>query len=102
MASHGEVMSAGSGLATRATREARMQAVKLRVLGVTQVQVTEQAPNRHGQLDHPWVSDLAPPAHEPGQGDARDAVGEQEVQVFLQHPVLKKSTNLHHVVTQFE
>jgi hypothetical protein len=48
------------------------------------------------------VSDLAPPAHESGQGDARYAVGEQEVQVFLQHPLLKKSSNLHHVVTQFE
>jgi hypothetical protein len=48
------------------------------------------------------VSNLAPPAHEPGQGDARDAVGEQEIQVFLQHPLLKKSANLHHVVTQFE
>jgi hypothetical protein len=79
-----------------------MQAVKLRVLGVAQVQVTEQAPNRHGRLDHPRVSDLAPPAHESGQGDARDAVGEQEIQVFLQHPLLKKSANLHHVVTQFE
>jgi hypothetical protein len=60
-----------------------MQAVKLGVLGVAQIQVTEQAPNRHGQLDDPRVSDLAPPAHESGQGDAWDAVGEQEVQVFL-------------------
>jgi hypothetical protein len=48
------------------------------------------------------VLDLTPPAHESGQGDARDAVGEQEVQVFLQHPLLEKLSNLHHVVTQFE
>jgi hypothetical protein len=48
------------------------------------------------------MSDLAPPAHEAGQGDTRDAVGEQKVQVFLQHPLLKNSANLHHVVTQFE
>jgi hypothetical protein len=79
-----------------------VQALKLRVLCVAQIQITEQAPNRHGRLDHPRVSDLTPPAHEPGQGDARNAVGEQEIQVFLQHPLLKKSANLHHVVTQFE
>jgi hypothetical protein len=48
------------------------------------------------------VANLAPPTHESGQGDARDPVGEQEVQVFLQHPFVKNLTNLHHVVTQFE
>jgi hypothetical protein len=48
------------------------------------------------------VFDLTPPPHEAGQGDARDAVGEQKIQVFLQHPLLEMLANLHHVVTQFE
>jgi hypothetical protein len=48
------------------------------------------------------VTDLAPPTHESGQGDAGNAVGEQEIQILLQHPFVKNLPNLHHVVTQFE
>jgi hypothetical protein len=48
------------------------------------------------------MTDLAPPAHETGQCDAWNAVGEQKVEVFLHHPLLKNMANLHHVVTQFE
>jgi hypothetical protein len=37
-----------------------------------------------------------------GQRDAGNAVGQQKVQVFLQHPFLEKGANLHQLVTQFE
>jgi hypothetical protein len=37
-----------------------------------------------------------------GQSDAWNAVGEQKIQILLQHPFLKPSANLHHVVTQVE
>jgi hypothetical protein len=79
-----------------------VQAVKFLMLGIAQIQITEHAPNRHGRFDDPWMADLAPPTHEPGQGDAWNAVGQQEVQVFLKHPFLKQLANLHRVVTQFE
>jgi len=45
---------------------------------------------------------LTPPAHETGQCDARDSVGQQEVQIFLKHPFLKMLSNLHLFVTQIE
>jgi hypothetical protein len=79
-----------------------MQAVKLLRLGFAQIQITEHAPNRHGRLNDPGMANLAPPAHESGQGDARNAVGQQEVQVFLEHGFLEKLLNFHRVVTEIE
>jgi hypothetical protein len=48
------------------------------------------------------MTDLAPPAHEMRQGDARNAVGQQEVQVFLEHGFLEKLLNFHCLVIEIE
>ncbi|MEY4317514.1 MAG: hypothetical protein RI902_1322, partial [Pseudomonadota bacterium] len=42
---------------------------------------------------------LAPPAHETRQRNARNAVGQQKVDVFLQQPGLKYFLNVHRLVT---
>jgi hypothetical protein len=36
------------------------------------------------------------------QGDARNAIGQQKVQVFLQHGFLEKLLNFHRLVTEIE
>ena len=57
--------------------------LKLRLLRLAQVEIGEQAPDADRQVAHQRLLDLAEPAHEPGQQPARDAVGQQEVEVLL-------------------
>jgi len=57
--------------------------------GFAQVQVGKGFPDRHGQVAHPGVADAAPAAHEAGERDARHAVGEQKVQVFVERQTLQ-------------
>lgn len=78
-----------------------VQGVKVCFTGFAQVQVAEKFPDGYGQFRDPWVANLAPPAHQPGQGDARDAVGEQEIQVLLLQKLLKLLFQIHDFVTQF-
>ena len=54
-------------------------------LRVGQVEVGEQLPQRDREVAHRRDLDLAEPAHEPRQRVARDAVGEQEVDVLTQN-----------------
>jgi hypothetical protein len=48
------------------------------------------------------VGALAEPAHEAGQGDAWDAVGEQEVDVFLAGDLAQGACEIHGFVTGVE
>jgi hypothetical protein len=64
-----------------------MQAAELALLRVAQVQVGEQAPHRDRQIPHPGLLDAAEPAHQAGELDARDAVGQQKVEVLVLEPI---------------
>ena len=81
--------------------EAVVQAAKVGVAGVGQVQVGEELPDGDGEAAHERVLDLAEPAHEAGQGDARDAVGEEEVEVFLVREPVDEGAGFHGAVTGF-
>ena len=63
--------------------EAGMQALELALLGLGEIEIGEQLPQRDGGVLHQRILDLGEPAHEAGQRGARHAVGEQEVEVFL-------------------
>ena len=60
-----------------------MQAPEALLAGVAQVQVGEELPHGDGGITHPGDLDPAEPAHEARGGDAGNAVGEQEVDVFV-------------------
>ena len=64
-------------------REAFMQAPEAGAARFAQVELAEQPPQRQAQLAHQRLLDAAQPAGEQRQPAARQAVGEQEVQVFL-------------------
>ena len=63
--------------------EAVMQAGKAGLLRIAEIDIGEQPPHRHRGRPHHRVLDAREPAHESGELDARDAVGEQEVEVFV-------------------
>jgi len=48
-----------------------------------EVERAEPAPDRNREIPDEGLFDLAEPAHEEGERPARDAVGQQEVQVIL-------------------
>jgi hypothetical protein len=47
------------------------------------------------------VPDLAEPAHEVRQQDARHAIGQQEVEILLLQQVVAQDFQFHHSVTYF-
>ncbi len=63
--------------------EAVVQAGEVRFLRLVQAQVGEQPPDRDRKVAHQRLLDPAEPAHEAGQQLARNAVGEQEIEVLL-------------------
>ena len=75
--------------------EAVMHAVELGLAGFAQVQVAEQLPDPQRQIAHQWLADLAEPTHEAGEGDARNAIGQQEVQVLLLQDAVTPELQIH-------
>ena len=65
------------------TREAVVQAREALLLRVAEVEVGEQPPDGNRQPRQQRAADLAEAPHRACERDARDAVGEQEVQVLL-------------------
>ncbi|MCR5864456.1 hypothetical protein [Aquincola sp. J276] len=72
-----------AGTGAQLAGEAVVQAGKALLLGIAQVEVGEQPPHRDRQPRQQRAAQLAEAAHPARERDARDAVGEQEVQVFL-------------------
>src|SRR5208283_936568 len=70
--------------------ETVVQALEFLFLRVAQIEIGEQAPQADGRVAHPGLLDLAEPAHEDGERMARDAVGEEEVDVFLLHEIFER------------
>jgi hypothetical protein len=66
-------------------REAFVQAVEALLLGIAQVQVREQTPQRDANPAEKPILDAAEPAHETRQQAAWNTVSEQEIDVFLLH-----------------
>ena len=60
------------------------------------VEVGEETPHRDRQIAHKRLADLAEPAHEARQRDARYAVGEQEVQLLLLQQSVEPGFRFHH------
>ncbi|EWS62277.1 hypothetical protein Y695_04496 [Hydrogenophaga sp. T4] len=98
------VARAGQHTGTRVNRaqaglefadEAVVQAVKVRLSGFAQIEVGKSFPDRHRRVTHPGVADAAPPAHEARERDARHAVGQQEIQVFVQRQALSGGSQVH-------
>jgi hypothetical protein len=73
-----------------------MQAAELMLARLAQVNVGEQAPYIYGRAANPGVFDLAEPAHEMGQGQAGNPVGQQKVQIFLGTQAPQPVSNRHH------
>ncbi len=63
--------------------EAVVQAPERGSARVAQVHVREQAPDPDREVSHERLLDPAEPADEPGREPSRDAVGQQEVEIFL-------------------
>ena len=72
--------------------EAVMHAGKALFLGFAQVQVAKKLPDSDGCVPHQRLFDFAEPAQKAGQRLARNAVGKQEVQVFLAEDFLNLCT----------
>src|SRR5713101_1029677 len=83
MASQGLTMIDGSGSGGR--RPGRSSRVKqsCRLLKLVLRASERSRPACDRQVADQGVFNLAEPPHEPGQGRPRDAVGQQEVQIFL-------------------
>ena len=87
-ASQGLVRCAGSPSTGRAPSfswrvKHCMQALESRLLGFAEVEVGEQAPQEDAGRAQPRLLDPAQPAHELRQPAPRNAVGQQEIDVFL-------------------
>ena len=63
--------------------EAVVQAAELGLFGFAQIEVGEQPPERDREVADERLLDLAEPADELGRQPPRNAVGEQEIDVFL-------------------
>ena len=88
IASHGLTSDGGIGIdrpgaVLQLAGEAVVQARELGLLRLAQVEVGEQPPEPDRQVAHERLLDLAEPAHEPGRQPPRNAVGQQEIEVFL-------------------
>jgi hypothetical protein len=75
--------------------EAVVQAVERGLARFAQVEVGKGLPDRHRRVAHPGLAEAAPPAHEARERDARHAVGQQEVQVFVQRQALSGGSQVH-------
>src|SRR6185312_14162951 len=64
-------------------RKTVVQAFEFGFPGLRQVEIAEHPPAGDRGVPYKRILDLAEPAHEPGQRRARDAVGQQEVEVLL-------------------
>jgi phage terminase Nu1 subunit (DNA packaging protein) len=71
------------------------QAVEALFLRIAQVESGKQLPGADRHIAHQRLADLPEPAHEASQRDARDAVVEKEVQVFLLQHVVSKLSKIH-------
>jgi len=69
-----------------------MHAGKALLFGFAQVQVAEELPDADRGITHQRLLDLAEPPQKAGERLARNAVGQQEVQVFLAEDFLNLCT----------
>ena len=81
------------------TDKAVVQAVKVVLLGFSEVQIGDPLPRGNGQVAYPGRAPLAEPAHEAGECQAGNAVGQQEVQVFVSANFLQGVFDSHHFLT---
>ena len=71
---------------SKLARKAIVQALEFGLFRLRQIEVGKQPPAGDREVPHQRVLDLAEPTHESGDGSARNAVGQQEIQVFLLGP----------------
>src|ERR1700722_7895089 len=92
----------GAGAGLQLPREAVVQALEARGFRLAQIQVGKQAPQRDAAVADPWMFDAAPPAHEAGHKTARNAVAEQEIDVFLLGQPLNQGSGIHRSVIRLQ
>ena len=79
-------------------REAIVQARKLRLPRVREIDVAKQPPQRDREIAHERLLDLAEPAHETREQAARDTVGQKKVDVLLQKHFCQSGAHCHETV----
>jgi hypothetical protein len=79
--------------------KAIVQAGEIRLACFTEIELRKQPPASDREFAHQRVLDLAEPAHETRQSRPRDAVGQQEVQVFLLGQAGDQAPNCHESVS---
>ena len=75
--------------------EAVAQALEVRLLGLAQIEIAEQAPDPDREVAHERLLDPAEPPHEAGGQTPRNAVGEEEVQILLLRELGQQRSHRH-------
>ena len=75
-----------------------MHAAEFRAPRLPQIEIGEEAPEADGDVPHQRLLDLAEPAHETRQQLARNAVGQQEIDVFLRNDLKERVFHCHGTV----
>jgi hypothetical protein len=93
---HGRVRIHRAGPVLQLAHKAVVQALEALLPGLAQVQLGEQPPHADGQARQQRAADLAEPAHRMGHRQARNPVGQQEVQIFLLQQAVTPGTQHFH------
>jgi hypothetical protein len=75
--------------------KARVQALEARFLGLAEVEVAEQAPQEDAGRGEPRLLDPAQPTHELREPAPRNAVGQEEIDVFLLDDAIDQGAGSH-------
>ncbi len=79
-----------------------MQTPEVSPLGLAQVELGEQAPDRQTAVAYEGLLELAEPPQEQRQPAPGDAVGEQKIEVLVLHESRDYRAQLHDAVIQLQ
>jgi glycosyltransferase involved in cell wall biosynthesis len=80
---HAGILGDGPRAIAQRAHEAVVQAAEARLPGVRQVYVGEKTKERERRIAYDWLFDRAQAAHQAREQFARDAVGQQEIEIVL-------------------
>src|ERR1700743_627976 len=83
-------------------REAGVQALEMCFLGLAEVEIGEQAPQKDTDRAQPRLLDPAQPTHELRQPASWNAVGQEEVDIFLLDDAIDQGAGSHLNVTRLQ
>src|SRR5262249_32005026 len=82
-------------------REAVVEALEVVVACLAEIEIGKQSPQRDRGAANNRVLDLAEPPHEAGRQPARNAIREQEVDVFLEKQAAEGRSYCHETVSPY-